>query len=286
MKRNFILMLRALWAQDKFLCIGLDTDYEKIPKCIKSSSIKKTLIDFNREIIDATADVVLAYKPNIAFYEEHGPVGLEALQETIAYIKKYAPEVLDILDAKRADIGNTNRGYVKMAFETYGVDAITVHPYLGREAMQPFLDYKDKGIIVLCRTSNKGAGEFQDLWLANQAKMVYQIVAKQVAGKWNENGNCLLVVGATYPEELKDVRNIVGDMPILIPGIGKQGGDLEKTVAAGMDSKGQGMIINSSRGIIFASDGPDFAKRAREEAIKLSDAINVCREKAMAGVAV
>jgi len=221
---------------------------------------------------------VCAYKPNVAFYEEHGAEGIEALKRTIADIHDIVPDVAVVLDGKRGDIGNTNNGYVKAAFDYLNADAITVAPYMGEESLAPFLAQKDKGVIVLCRTSNPGAGEFQDLPIAlgdgHITRPLYEVVASQIAGKWNKNGNCAVVVGATCPDELRTVRGIVGDMPILIPGIGAQGGDLEKTVAAGKDSRGRGMIINSSRGIIFASNGADFAEAARRETLKLRDAIN------------
>ena len=273
--RNFREMLEKQWANDKFVCIGLDSDFAKIPKAAEKGTVKETIFFFNRQIVDATAHLVCAYKPNIAFYEGQGVEGISALIRTIAYIHESAPLVPVILDAKRADIGNTNRGYVEAVFHTYGADAVTVHPYLGREALKPFLDEGNKGIIVLCRTSNPGAGEFQDLKVDGEP--LYQIVAKRVARYWNNNKNCAVVVGATYPEELQKVRGLVGDMPILIPGIGKQGGDVEKTVKAGKDSRGWGMIINSSRGIIFASDGPDFADAALHETVKLSRMINQYR---------
>lgn len=280
-ERNFRQMLEKLWAQKRFVCIGLDSEYKKIPQHIKdfvaegkanglfadTEEADEVMFRFNRDIINATADLVCAYKPNIAFYEEQGTAGISALIRTIAYIKQRAPEVPIILDAKRADIGNTNQGYVRSAFEIFGADAITVHPYLGREALKPFLDQKDKGIIVLCRTSNPGAGEFQDI--KADGEPLYQIVARKVAENWNGNGNCAVVVGATYPDELRKVREIIGKMPILIPGVGAQGADVEKTVLAG----GYEIIINSSRGIIFASSGADFAKAARIETIKLNDSI-------------
>ncbi len=232
------------------------------------------MFSFNREIIDATAELVCAYKPNAAFYEAEGTAGLEALYETVAYVKRSHPNIPVILDAKRADIGSTNNGYVKAAFDELGVDAITVHPYLGREAMKPFLNRTDKGVIVLIRSSNPGAGEFQDLRVTDKQEPLYQVIARSVADTWNENGNCAVVVGATYPQELATVRSIVGDMPILIPGIGAQGGEIEATVRAGKDSRSMGMIINSSRGIIFASGGPDFAHAARTATERLGEDIN------------
>ncbi|MDD5071632.1 MAG: orotidine-5'-phosphate decarboxylase [Patescibacteria group bacterium] len=297
-------MLRARWAAGKFVCVGLDSDFKKIPEAARRPGnecqvdVANTVVAFNRAIVEATVGSVCAYKPNIAFYEAHGSEGSAALHRTIVDIHIIAPNVPVILDYKRGDIGNTNTGYVQSAFNFFQADAVTVHPYLGAEALAPFLDRPDKGIFVLCRTSNKGAGEFQDLQvlltpedcqelffnetigdctrdIPNDPILMpmYQFVAYRVANHWNKNGNCALVVGATYPEELAEVRKIVGDMPILIPGIGAQGGDVEKTVTAGKDSQGQGMIINSSRGIIFASDGSDFAEAAAGKAKELRDQI-------------
>lgn len=281
MSETFREMLDAQWAQGRFVCVGLDSELGKIPDGLRlnqffkdGTDVADVVVEFNRAIIEATADLVCAYKPNVAFYEALGSDGLKALKGTIEAINAVAPDVPVILDAKRADIGNTNAGYVQMAFEFLGADAITVNPYLGAEALQPFLARRDKGIIVLCRTSNPGAGEFQDLCVNGEP--LYRVVARRVATEWNKNGNCGLVVGATAPHELAEVRQIVGDMPILIPGIGAQGGDIEKTLTAGKNSRGRGMIINSSRGIIFASNGSDFAEAARRETQKLHDAINRC----------
>ncbi len=190
--------------------------------------------------------------------------------------KKKHSEMPIILDAKRGDIDSTNKGYIKYAFDYLGVDAITVHPYLGQQALKPFLERIDKGIFVLCRTSNRGAGEFQDLPVGK--KTLYQVVAQKVVKEWNKKGNCMLVVGATYPEELVKVRKIVGEMTILVPGIGSQGGDVEKTVKAGLNSKKRGLIINSSRAIIFASCDKDFAEKAREKTKKLQKTINLHRQ--------
>jgi orotidine-5'-phosphate decarboxylase len=274
-------MLEAQWAKGNFVCVGLDSEFGKIPESARKSgtecdvSVSNSIVAFNRSIVEATKDLVCAYKPNAAFYEAYGAEGLDALHRTIVDIHTIAPNVPVILDAKRADIGNTNAGYVAAAFDFLRADAITVHPYLGAEALQPFLARADKGMIVLCRTSNPGAGEFQDLTVNGEP--LYQIVARRVSSDWNKNGNCALVVGATYPDELLKVRGLVGNMPILIPGIGAQGGDVEKTVMAGKDSRGQGMIINSSRGIIFASKDADFAEAARRETKKLRDLINQYR---------
>lgn len=274
-ERHFFHLLSDQWKRNNFVCVGLDSDFGQIPEPARRSTIEETIYAFNCSIVDATSDSVCAYKPNIAFYEGQGVAGISALIRTIEYILQKAPSVPVILDAKRADIGSTNKGYVTAAFQVFKADAITVHPYLGAEALQPFLDQANKGIIVLCRTSNPGAKEVQDLKI--EGEPVYRIIARRVSSEWNKNNNCALVVGATYPAELREVRELVGDMPLLIPGIGAQGGDVEKTVGAGMDSRKQGMIINSSRGIIFASKGQDFAEAARRETLKLKDMINQYR---------
>lgn len=261
---TFIEKLEACWQRDNFVCVGLDADYDRLPEVIKAGrSVEDALFHFNREIIDATHDLVCAYKPNAAFYEAQGEAGLRALISTVRYVREVYPLVPVILDAKRADIDSTNLGYAQSAFDYLGVDAITVHPYLGREALAPFLARKEKGIIVLVKTSNPGAGEFQDLPVGPQQEPLYTIVARHVAQDWNSNGNCAIVVGATYPDELRRARSLVGDMPILIPGIGAQGGEVAATVKAGLDSRGWGMIISASRSIIFASKGSDFAVASR-----------------------
>lgn len=284
-ERNFMELLQDRWDEGKSVCVGLDSDIKRLPDLFHDERFTswdaQTL--FNDSIVDATKDLVCAYKPNLSFYR--GANGKYALRDTIAHINKKAPGVPVILDAKQGDIGSSNDGYVAEDFNWYGADAVTVHPYLGMEAMKPFLDQGNKGIIVLARTSNPGAGEFQDLRITETGDPdklydygdhivpLYQIVARHVAHGWNYSGNCAVVVGATYPDELAKVRKIVGDMPILIPGIGAQGGELEATVKAGANSRGQGMIINSSRGIIFASSGEDFAEAARRETQKLHDQI-------------
>jgi orotidine-5'-phosphate decarboxylase len=300
MTRNFKEMLEARWAEGKFVCVGLDTDSEKLPAMgVFKETTPERMVEFNAQIIDATKDLVGAYKPNIAFYEDRGTPGLIALETTMEYLREVAPDVPVILDNKRADIGNTNRGYVRFAFEHLSADACTVHPYMGKEAMKPFLDMKEKGIIVLCKTSNPGSGEFQDLQVRVYQRMLdelagktvceydhvggiyvesvplHQWVAKRVASKhgWNYNGNCGVVAGATYPKALEDIRDAVDDLFILCPGAGTQGGDVKATVRAACDSRGKGFLISNSSGIIFASKGPDFAEAARRETLKLHDEI-------------
>ncbi|HTI15622.1 MAG TPA: orotidine-5'-phosphate decarboxylase [Dictyobacter sp.] len=277
-KANFIQLVEQCWQQQHFVCVGLDPEYERLPAVVKTSgNCEEAFFLFARDIVDATHDLVCAYKPNSAFYEAQGADGLRALSRIVSYIKETYPAIPVILDAKRADIGNTNLGYAISAFDHLQADAITVHPYLGKEALQPLLARKDKGIIVLARTSNPGAGELQDLLVGETQEPLYQVVARNVARQWNTNGNCALVIGATYPDEMRKVREIVGDLPFLIPGIGAQGGDVAATVQAGKDSRGWGMIINSSRGIIYASQESDFAAAARRATAQLRDEINQYR---------
>ena len=274
-KTSFTEKLETCWQRDNLLCVGLDSDYEQLPDIIKvARPVEDALFHFNREIIDATYDLVCAYKPNAAFYEAQGEAGWRALLQTVRYVRETYPHIPVILDAKRGDIGSTNIGYVQSAFDYLGVDAITVHPYLGREALAPFLARREKGIIVLARTSNPGAGEFQDMLVGTEQEPLYMVVARHVAQKWNSNGNCAIVVGATYPDELRRTRALVGDLPILIPGIGTQGGEVAATVKAGQDSRGRGMVISASRSIIFASRGDDFATAARSAAEQLRAEIN------------
>ena len=269
---NFKQKLTAISHNNNSLvCIGLDVDKEKMPKFLFESS-KHPYLEFNKSIIDSTKDLVCAYKLNMAFYEVLGTEGFELLKKTIKHIPK---DVVVILDGKRNDIGNTARKYAQTLFETLSADAVTVNPYLGKDGVAPFLEYKDKCSFVLCRTSNASAGDFQDLAVSETP--LYQIVAKKIK-EWNENDNCGAVVGATYPEELKTIRSILGDeIPILIPGIGKQGGDVEKTIKNGTNSKGKMAVINSSRGIIFAGDDEDFATVSLKKAISLRDEINKYR---------
>ncbi len=251
---------------NSLVCIGLDSEVSKLPKHFQNK--KNAQFEFNKAIIDATHDLVCAYKPNTAFYEAVGDEGIRQLKLTCDYIRQNHPGIFLIMDAKRADIGSTNKGYVSFVFDWLGADAVTLHPYLGAEAIKPFLERTDKASIILCRTSNPGAGELQDL-IVNDLPL-YKIVAQKVAKEWNQNENCFLVAGATYPQELSEIRKLIGDMTLLIPGIGAQGGDVEKTVKAGLNSKKAGMIISSSRGIIFAEN-------PRLETEKLRNLINVYR---------
>ncbi len=271
---NFSQKLDAIIIKNNSLvCVGLDSELSKLPEQFKNAAHPQ--FEFNKAIIDATHDLVCAYKPNSAFYEAMGEKGILELKMTFDYINQTYPEITTILDAKRADIGNTNIAYAKFVFEYLNADAVTLQPYLGGGAIAPFLQLEDKGCIILCRTSNPGAEEIQDLQVNGEP--IYRILARKVSAEWNTNGNCMLVMGATYPDELREVREITGEMTFLVPGIGTQGGDVEKTVKAGINSKKRGMIINSSRGIIFASSGVDFAEKAREETQTLRDTINTYR---------
>ncbi len=268
---NFSEILRYQWSKERFLCVGLDSDFKKVPVELQKLPVAEALFQFNRAIVEATAEHCCAFKPNSAFYEGYGLAGMEALIKTNGFIRDNYPEHLIILDAKRADIGNTNLGYAKAAFDIFRAHAITVHPYLGREALLPFLEDQNHGVFVLCHTSNPGAAEFQELKVNNQD--LYKIVAFKVHREWNMNQNCGLVMGATYPEQLAEVRQVAGDLPFLIPGIGAQGGDLERTVVNGLNQMGNGIIINASRSIIYASSGPEFARVAEKEASLLNEAI-------------
>jgi orotidine-5'-phosphate decarboxylase len=255
----------AVKKNTSLLCVGLDIDLKKIPQSILNKN--DPIFDFNKEMIDATKDLVCAYKPNIAFYEMYGIYGMEALMRTIEYASELVPV---ILDAKRGDVGHTASAYAKAVFDVYKADAVTINPYMGYDSVEPFLEYKDKGIFILCLTSNAGRRDFQS---TGTDESLYKNVARHVK-QWDVFGSCGLVVGATNPEELKEIRAIVGDMPILIPGIGAQKGDLASSVKNGMDSTGGRAIINSSRNIIYASSGEDFAEAARAAAQKLRDEIN------------
>lgn len=261
--------LSAVASQNNsLLCVGLDTDLGKIPEFLRETS-KNPQFDFNKAIIEATKDLVCAYKLNMAFYEANGTKGFEELEKTIQYIPH---NIFIILDGKRNDIGNTAQKYAFSLFEMLKADAVTINPYLGKDGVSPFLNYKNKCSFILCRTSNPSAGDFQDLMVSS--KPLYQIIAHKIK-EWNGNSNCGAVVGATYPEELRTVRTILGEqIPILIPGIGKQGGDVEKTVQNGVNSKKDMALINSSREVLFAGSGEDFAEHARRKAEYVRSQIN------------
>ena len=269
---TFIEKLSAAWAaHDSLLCVGLDPDIGKFPPHLQGQP--DAIFTFCKEIIDATADTACAFKPQIAYFAAmRAEDQLEAL---CSYLRANYPQLPVILDAKRGDIGATATQYAREAFERYGADAVTVNPYMGSDSIAPYMEWQDRGTIVLCRTSNPGGSDLQ--FLNANGKPVYQHVAQLVTEKWNTNGQCALVVGATFPNELAAVRAIVGDMPLLVPGIGAQGGDVAATVAAGKTADGCGMMINSSRAILYAGQGEDFAAAARTVALATRDAINRCR---------
>ena len=262
---------RASEANRSLLCVGLDPDPRLMPI--------DDVFEFNRAIVDATRDMVCCYKPNLAFYEAFGPSGLEALRRTVEHIGGDVPV---IGDAKRGDIGNTARAYASALFDYYGFDAVTANPYMGGDTLAPFLDYADRAVFVVCRTSNPGSGDFQSLPVTRpdgeQWPLYMEVAAR--CSEWNTSGNVGLVVGATYPEELQKVRAQCPDLPILIPGVGAQGGDLRVSVVNGLDARGGGILISASRQVLYASKGPDFAESARDAALDLRDRINECRSEA------
>lgn len=267
---TFLGKLRAAVRQNgSLLCIGLDPDPRQMPV--------PQVARFNQAIIEATADLVCAYKPNLAFYEALGQEGWEALKETLSFIP---PSLPVIGDAKRGDVGHSAQAYAQALFSYFNFDAATVNPYLGYDSVEPFLSYREKGVFLLCRTSNPGAADFQSLPLAQPDSAplaLYQVVALK-ALEWDRYDNLGLVVGATFPQELKRVRELCPSLPLLVPGIGAQGGDVELSVRYGQDRQGEGLILTSSRAILYASRGSDFPYRAREEALKLKELINRYRQ--------
>jgi orotidine-5'-phosphate decarboxylase len=268
----FAQQLEGAWkTNDSLVCVGLDPEIERFPAHIRKQP--SPIFQFNRSVIDATADLVCAYKPQFAHYAAYEAE--DQLERTIEYIHRVHPGIPVILDAKRGDIGNTAERYAIEAFERYGADAVTVNPYLGGDSLEPFLRHAERGVLILCRTSNPGAGDLQDLMV--EGRPLYQVVAELAARRWNSRGNCLLVVGATYPRELAEVRALVGEMPLLVPGVGAQGGDVEQVVASGRTRSGTGLVISSSRAILYASAGEDFARAARAATASLREKINTSR---------
>jgi orotidine-5'-phosphate decarboxylase len=270
---GFTEKLNDVWDRNNSLvCVGLDPEIERIPAHIAEEP--SPIFQFNRAIIDATADVVCCYKPQFAHYAAYEAE--DQLERTIDYVHQNYPHVPVILDSKRGDVGNTAERYAIEAFERYKADAVTVNPYLGGDSLEPFLKHADKGVIILCRTSNPGARDIQDLQV-DGGRRLYHVIADLAARKWNSRGNCMLVVGATYPRELAEIREIVGEMPFLVPGVGAQGGDVVQAVQNGMTGSGRGLVISSSRAILYASSGSDFATAARNAAVTLRDQINAAR---------
>jgi orotidine-5'-phosphate decarboxylase len=272
---SFMQALRNRWQQaDSLVCVGLDPEPAKFPS--RFAGDPDAVFNFCRAIVDATAPYACSFKPQIAHFAALGAE--DALARLIAHIHATHPGIPVILDSKRGDIGSTAQHYASEAFDRYAADAVTVNPYLGRDSVQPFLDRADRGVVVLCRTSNAGAGDLQDQ-LVNAANGVgqplYQHLAAKVAHEWNAHGNCALVVGATWPEQLREVRAIVGDaVPFLVPGVGAQGGDVEAVVTNAKASDGTGLMVSSSRAILYASSSADFADAAAREAKSLRDTIN------------
>ncbi len=276
---NFLeKLVTASRRQNSLLCVGLDPEPDRLPAQLREVPVVTAVVHFCRSIIEATLPYVCAYKPNLAFFEALGLGGMEAFQEVLGAIPA---SIAVIADAKRGDIGNTARNYASALFDVYGCDAATVNPYLGYDSVAPFLAYREKGVLLLCRTSNPGARDFQDLLVQEEngeTRPLYEVVARRVQS-WNEAGNCGLVVGATYPQELRTIRSLCPGMPILVPGVGSQGGDLEASVEAGVDGYGERAIIAVSRAILYAGDGSNYAAAAAYEARSLRDRINEAREK-------
>lgn len=280
----FMAQLAASWARsDSLVCVGLDPEIERFPRQLAAHP--SPIFQFNKAIIDATAELVCAYKPQFAHYAAYEAE--DQLERTIEYIHRSYPGVPVILDSKRGDIGNTAERYAIEAFERYGADAVTVNPYLGGDALEPFLKREDRGVAVLCRTSNPGARDLQDLevgpgmgpGMVDRQRRLYHVVAELAARRWNARGNCLLVVGATYPKELAEIREIVGEMPLLVPGVGAQGGDVAQVVRNGQTAAGTGLLVSSSRAILYASAEEDFASAARAAALALRNEINAHRQR-------
>ena len=271
---TFMEALRRRWDEaNSLVCVGLDPEPAKFPGRFAGDG--DAVFGFCRDIVDATAEFVCCFKPQIAHFAALGAE--DALERLIAHVHAAHPGIPVILDAKRGDIGSTARHYAAEAFDRYGADAVTANPYLGRDSLQPYLDRADKGVVILCHTSNPGAADLQDLVLGN-GRPLYQHVAATVAREWNGNGNCMLVVGATWPEQLREVRAIVGDLPFLVPGVGAQGGDAEAVVRNAATANGTGLAVSSSRAILYASQGDDFAEAAGGAARTLRDEINTHRE--------
>ena len=271
---GFMQALQQRWdVADSLVCVGLDPEPAKFPA--RFAGDPDAVFHFCRDIVDATAAYVCAFKPQIAHFAALGQE--DALQRLIAHIHEHHPGIPVILDAKRGDIGSTAQHYATEAFQRYAADAVTANPYLGRDSLQPFLDCADRGVVILCRTSNPGASDLQDLPVQRpdgSTRPLYQCVAETVTCDWNAHGNCLLVVGATWPGQLREVRAIVGDMPLLVPGVGAQGGDVEAVVSNARTADGTGLVISSSRAVLYASSGADFADAAAAAARDLRDSIN------------
>lgn len=267
-------LVKEIFAKKSFLCVGLDTDIEKIPDFLKDD--KEAIFTFNKAIIDATAPFCVAYKPNLAFYECYGLKGLDAFSKTVNYIRGVYPHHFIIADAKRGDIGNTSKMYAKTFFEEFNVDALTVAPYMGEDSITPFLEYKDKWTIVLALTSNKGSHDFQLTEDKNGERLFEKVIKK--TQQWGTTDNMMYVVGATQGKMFKDIRKIAPDHFLLVPGVGAQGGSLEEVCKYGM-TKDCGLLVNSSRGIIYAGHDEHYADAAREKAKELQQQMEALLNK-------
>jgi len=271
---KFTEMLRERWrTADTLLCVGLDPDLTRFPAHLRAAD--DSIFEFCRAIVDATADLVCAFKPQIAYFASQRAE--DQLESLVAHIRRQHPAVPVILDAKRGDIGSTAEHYAREAFERYDAHAVTLSPYMGFDSIQPYLAYADRGAFLLCRTSNAGGADLQMLEVGGER--LYEKLARLAASNWNSNGQLGLVVGATYPSELARVRALAGELPLLVPGIGAQGGDIDASVRAGQTTTGDGIVINSSRAILYAGHGDDFAAQARAVAQRTRDEINRCRHR-------
>ncbi len=269
-------LFESIQRKRSFLCVGLDTDIQKIPEFLFDES-QDTILEFNKAIIDATADLCVAYKPNLAFYESLGIQGWEALERTVDYIHENYPDQFVIADAKRGDIGNTSAMYARTFFGNMEVDAVTVAPYMGEDSVTPFLSYPDKWVILLALTSNKGAFDFQ-LMADDKGEKLYEKVLR-ISKEWGTIDNLMYVVGATKAEMLAGIRTVIPDHFLLVPGVGAQGGSLQEVARYGMNRQ-CGLLVNSSRQIIYASSGTDFAVAARAEALKVQQEMDELLKRA------
>lgn len=275
---TFVHTLRQRWTDSgSLVCVGLDPEPAKFPARFEGDA--DAVFGFCRDIVDATAEYACAFKPQIAHFAALGAEA--ALERLVAHIHSAHPGIPVILDAKRGDIGSTAQRYAAEAFDRYGADAVTANPYLGGDSLQPFLERADRGVVILCRTSNPGGADLQDLEVAGPGsgtpRPLYQHVAETAARAWNGHGNVALVVGATWPEQLREVRAIVGDMPLLVPGVGAQGGDAEAVVRNARTADGTGLMVSSSRAILYASAGDDYADAAARAARALRDSLDAAR---------
>lgn len=275
MKRSvFYEKLEDNWQKGKYVCVGLDIDVAKFPEHLSAiGQLDERIVEFNRNIIEATHEYACAYKLNSAHYEKLGLDGHKALKSTILHLRATHPDIVIILDAKRGDIADTNEYYAEAVFDELGADVVTVHPYMGRESLEPFLRRSDHGVIVMGANSAKGADELQGLKVGPDGELLYKYICRTVSEKWNTSGNCAVTAGADDPIKLGEIRGVVGDMPILLLGIGAQGGDLEACVQAGAGRQTFGLIVNSSRAILYASRGTDYAAAAHDAARNMNESL-------------